>query len=159
MKEIRREVFYPHPPERVWLALTDPDVLATWLMASEGLEPTVDCEFRFTTKPAPGFDGVIHCKVIEVVPMKRFVYTWASGKMRESPTTVAWTLVPESGGTRLILEHSGFRRLSGFVLRAMLAQGWTKKMRTFVGMVLDRLAASNDSPEAVRATSLRSNWP
>ena len=29
---IRKEIFLPHPPEDVWLALTDPQALAEWLM-------------------------------------------------------------------------------------------------------------------------------
>ncbi len=28
------ELWYPHPPERVWRALTDPVELAQWLMPS-----------------------------------------------------------------------------------------------------------------------------
>ena len=146
MKSIRREVVYPHPPERVWAALTEPALLATWLMETEGFEPRVGCRFRFRTKPAPGFDGVVHCEVREVVPNQRLVYTWGSGKMRERPTTVAWTLAPEGAGTRLALEHGGFEGVAGYFLRAMLAGGWGRKLREYVGQVLDRLAAAGDDP-------------
>ena len=144
MKEIRRELLYPHPPERVWRVLTDPALLATWLMDSEDFAPARGQRFRFRTKPAPGFDGVIHCEVLESDPPRRLVYTWASGKMREHPTTVAWTLNPDAGGTRLVLQHSGFRGLSGFLLRGMLGSGWGRKLREYIGQVLDRVAAAGD---------------
>lgn len=39
--------------------------------------------------------------MLEVVEHERFVYTFADWAL-------AWTLVPEGTGTRLLLEHSGF---------------------------------------------------
>jgi uncharacterized protein YndB with AHSA1/START domain len=144
VRSIRRDVVYPHPPERVWAALTEPALMATWLMDVEAFEPRVGCRFRFRTKPAPGFDGVVHCEVREVVPHRRLVYTWGSGKMRERPTTVAWTLAPEGAGTRLSLDHGGFEGVAGYFLRTMLGQGWGRKLREYVGPVLDRLAAAGD---------------
>ena len=32
---IRKERFYPHPPESVWVALTDPRALAEWFEPNE----------------------------------------------------------------------------------------------------------------------------
>jgi uncharacterized protein YndB with AHSA1/START domain len=32
---IRTDSFFPHPPEKVWRALTDPEVLASWLMPED----------------------------------------------------------------------------------------------------------------------------
>ncbi len=159
MRDIRREAVYPHPRERVWLALTEPDVVETWLAASEGLEARVGCKFRFVTKPAPGFDGLIHCEVKEVKPMERFVYSWSSTKGLQHPTTVAWTLLQEGDGTRLVLEHSGFRGVSGVLLRSMLGMGWTKKVESFIGIALDKLEVADDSVDATRGTVLRGSWP
>jgi hypothetical protein len=39
-----------------------------------------------------------------------------------------WTLTPIEGGTRLVLEHSGFQGVSGFFLRTMLGRGWGHKL-------------------------------
>lgn len=149
MNAIRREVRYPHPPERVWRALTDPTLLATWLMETEGFAPVVGCRFRFRTKPAPGFDGIVHCEVLAADAPRRLAYTWGSGKMRERPTTVTWTLRAEPTGTVLILEHTGFRGLSGYLLRSMLGSGWGRKLRDYMGRVLDRLAVAGDDPTRV----------
>jgi uncharacterized protein YndB with AHSA1/START domain len=32
---IRTDSFFPHPPEKVWRALTDPELLASWLMPND----------------------------------------------------------------------------------------------------------------------------
>ncbi len=32
---VKLEFFYPHPPERVWKALTDRRVLAAWMMEND----------------------------------------------------------------------------------------------------------------------------
>jgi uncharacterized protein YndB with AHSA1/START domain len=146
MKSIRKESVYPHPPERIWRALTDPEILATWLMPSD-IRAEVGHRFQFRTKPAPGFDGIVHCEVLVADPPRRLVYTWAGGPARERPTRVEWTLTPVPEGTRLTLEHSGFSGLGGFFLRTMLGRGWGHKLREpqhFLA-VLERLAAADPS--------------
>jgi uncharacterized protein YndB with AHSA1/START domain len=144
VKQIRRERVYPHPPSRVWLALTEPRIIASWLMPTEGFKPEVGCKFRFRTRPAPGFDGIVHCTVVEVERDRRLAYTWASGKGVKRPTLVRWTLAPEGTGTRLALGHSGFLGVGGFILRSMLAGGWGKKMEEFMDIVLQRLESVGD---------------
>lgn len=127
MKKILKEITYPHPPHRVWRALTDPKILAAWLMESN-IEPTVGHQFQFRTKPAPGFDGIVHARVLEADPPRRLVYSWAGGPSKKHKTLVEWTLVPVADGTLLRLEHSGFEGIGGFFLRAMMGGGWGKKL-------------------------------
>ena len=159
MKSIRRELHYTHPPERVWRVLTDPAIVATWLMEPEGFEPRAGCRFRFRTKPAPGFDGVIHCEVIEANPPRRLSYSWASSKNLEHPTLVSWTLEAASDGTRLLFEHSGFRGLSGLVLRSMLRNGWGKKLTRYMPEVLNRLAVDSSDAELLRSSVMDCDRP
>ena len=52
-RTVRKEVFLPHPPEDVWLALTDPQALAEWLMPNN-FEPVAGHKFRFHVDPMPG---------------------------------------------------------------------------------------------------------
>jgi uncharacterized protein YndB with AHSA1/START domain len=149
VRSIRKEVTYPHPPHRVWRALTDPAILATWLMESD-IAPRVGHRFRFRTKPRSGFDGIVHCEVLEADPPHRLVYTWGGGPTKERPTVVTWTLAPtdDGRGTRLVLEHSGFHGVAGFLLRSMLGRGWGRKLGEpahFLA-VLDRLASADDAP-------------
>lgn len=109
-KSISLEYDLPHSPENVWRALTDPKLLASWLMPTD-LRPVVGNNFTFRSDPTPWWDGIVHCEVLEIEQHKRLTYTWRSGP-ESSPldTVVTWTLTPTpSGGTRLALEHSGFQ--------------------------------------------------
>lgn len=96
----------PHRPEKVWRALTDPALLAKWLMPTD-LEARVGKQFTFKTQAMPGWDGIVSCEVLTVEEHKRIRYTWRGGGV---DTVVDWTLTPTAaGGTVLALEHSGFR--------------------------------------------------
>ena len=44
-RDLRFEATYPHPPERVWRALTDPKALAEWLMEND-FEPRLGHQSR-----------------------------------------------------------------------------------------------------------------
>lgn len=52
MAELLFEVRYPHTPERVWRALTDPKALAAWLMPND-FAPVVGHRFTFRAPPQP----------------------------------------------------------------------------------------------------------
>lgn len=102
--EVTFEVIYPYPPDRVWRALTDRDVLAQWLLPNS-FEPHVGHRFHFV-KPDPGSAGeVIECEVVDLEPPIRLAYTWQTASDR-APSVVTWTLQPVPGGTRLRLSHT-----------------------------------------------------
>lgn len=126
MGEITVEAVYPHPPERVWRALTDPDQLESWLMEND-FEPRVGHRFRFREEPRPGWRGIVDCEVLEVEEPRRLSYSWR-GREEGEPTVVTFTLEPVEGGTRLRLEHTGFSGLGGFFTRLILSRGWKKKL-------------------------------
>jgi uncharacterized protein YndB with AHSA1/START domain len=98
----------PHPPAKVWRALTDPALVAQWLMKTDmPVEPGK--AFSFRTDPMPHWDGIIHSEILELEPQKRLRYTWKGGPGASAlDTVVTWTLEAQDGGTRLQLEHSGF---------------------------------------------------
>jgi uncharacterized protein YndB with AHSA1/START domain len=145
VKSIEREVVLPHPPERVWRALTEPRLLRIWMMETTlSGEPRPGLRFQFRTKPAPGFDGIIECQFLEVDRPRRLVFSWASGKAKDRPTTVAWTLTPTATGTHLRLEHSGFAGLLGLFMRQMMSGGWGRKVTRYIGEVVQRLADAGD---------------
>src|SRR3954462_6913101 len=98
---IRIDTVYPHSPHRVWTALTDSRAMAEWLMRND-FEPRLGHRFQFRTKPAPGFDGVVHCEVTELDPPRRLAYTWKGGSI---DTIVTWTLEPVADGTRVKFEQ------------------------------------------------------
>jgi uncharacterized protein YndB with AHSA1/START domain len=116
------ERFLNHPPARVWKALTERQWLAAWYMPND-FKPVVGHKFQFQTEPAPGFDGILYCEVLEVEAPHRLSYTFRGGWM-DRETVVTWTLTPQEGGTLLYLHHSGFTALSDAAIRDILDQGW-----------------------------------
>ena len=109
-KSIVVERTMPHPPEKIWRALTQSELVADWLMQND-FQPMVGHRFQFRAKPVPGWSGVTNCEVLEVDPPRRLVYSWGDGSESESGlrTVVTWTLTPADGGTHVRMEHAGFR--------------------------------------------------
>src|SRR4028119_302929 len=105
LRDLKTEVFYPYPPERLWQVLTNRRALAAWLMDND-FEPRVGHKFRFHPDPQQGWEEAIHCEVIELNEPRSLSYTWRGGFMGKS-TIVTWTLLPVDGGTQLQLEHKG----------------------------------------------------
>jgi uncharacterized protein YndB with AHSA1/START domain len=95
---VEREI--PHPPEKIWRALTQPHLIEAWLMKSD-FKPVVDHSFSFRAEW-----GAVDCQVLAVEPNQTLTYTWAAYGL---DSIVTWTLTPTSTGTRLRMEQSGFR--------------------------------------------------
>jgi len=132
----------PHPPAKVWRALTDPQLLAAWLMAND-MRPLVGHSFTFTAEPTPWWDGIVRCEMLEMDLHKCLRYSWRSGP-ESSPldTVVTWTLTPTpSGGTRLALEHSGFVPGNAFAFDGA-RKGWERMVGEGLTEVLAREARS-----------------
>lgn len=134
-RDIRIETVYPYPPERIWLALTNSDVLSQWLMPND-FEPRVGHQFRFRTKPAPGFDGIVHCEVLELIEPELLSFTWKGGPV---DTIVTFTLDRIAEGTRLCLEQRGFKGFSAVSVSYLLGQGWKKMFGRILPKVLNQL--------------------
>jgi uncharacterized protein YndB with AHSA1/START domain len=136
-KTLRFEALYPFAPEQVWAALTDAESIADWLMPND-FRAEVGHRFNFRTKPAPGFDGVVDCEVLEIEPPRRLAYSWKGGGI---DTIVAYSLSAEGGSTRLVMEQSGFTGLRGWMVSRILGNGWKKiigeKLREAAGRVVD----------------------
>jgi uncharacterized protein YndB with AHSA1/START domain len=97
----------PHAPEKVWRALTDPALLAEWLLPVIGFELAPGAAFTFTTQPYPGWDGTVNCQILEVEAQRKLSYAWVVGGMGLH-TVVTFTLTPTPSGTTLSLVQSGF---------------------------------------------------
>jgi uncharacterized protein YndB with AHSA1/START domain len=90
----------PHPPEKIWRALTQPNLVEEWLMKND-FAPIVGRRFNLRADW-----GAVDCEVLEVEPSKTVAYTWSAYGLE---SVVTWTLTPTSTGTRLRMEQSGFR--------------------------------------------------
>lgn len=96
----------PHPPEKVWRALTDPVLLAEWLLPVVGFALAPGTAFTFATQAYPGWDGTVHCQMLEAEPHRTLRYAW---RVPFLDTVVTFTLTPTASGTRLTIVQSGFR--------------------------------------------------
>jgi uncharacterized protein YndB with AHSA1/START domain len=132
-QSITADYEFAQPPHKVWRALTDSSLMATWLMPND-FRPVVGHRFTFRAQPMPHWDGIVNCEVLEVDEPRRLRYSWRGGAGEFAlDTTVTWTLTPSvSGGTRLHLDHAGFLPTNAFALQGM-EKGWR-------GHIAERLA-------------------
>jgi uncharacterized protein YndB with AHSA1/START domain len=95
---VEREI--PHPPEKIWRALTQPHLIEQWLMKNDF---KLVADHRFNLR---GDWGAADCQVLTVEPNKTLSYTWAAMGLE---SVVTWTLTPTRTGTLLRMEQAGFR--------------------------------------------------
>ena len=105
-ESISFEFDLPHAPQKVWRALTDPVLLAEWLLPVIDLKLERGAAFTFKAPPQPGWDGTVDCRFIEIEAQRRLSWTWVVGDI---DTVVTFTLTPTASGTRLSLVQSGFK--------------------------------------------------
>ena len=89
-----------HPPEKIWRALTQPQLIEEWLLKGD-FKPDVGHRFNLSADW-----GVVDCQVLVVEPNKSLSYTWAAYSLK---SVVTWTLTPSSTGTHLRMKQTGFR--------------------------------------------------
>jgi uncharacterized protein YndB with AHSA1/START domain len=129
IRDIVVEDVVPQSPEKVWKALTSAELISRWLMPND-FEPVVGKRFTFKTQPMGDWDGVVHCQVLEVVPLRRLAYSWRGGSDVNAKygsrldSVVTWTLQPEGGGTRLRMVHAGFRSPDNDFAYDAMSSGW-----------------------------------
>lgn len=136
-RKIRFEAVYPFPPAQVWVALTDPDALADWLMPNDFV-PRVGHKFTFRTKPAPGFDGIVHCEVLELDEPQRMALSWKGGGI---DTIVTFDLASAGTGTRVTMEQTGFKGMRGLMVSNILKPGWKKMIETLLPAAAARVTS------------------
>ena len=131
-KIIKHQFSFSHPVETVWEYLTKSELMEQWFMKNN-FQPIVGFDFQFRTGPIPSlnFDGIFHCKVLEIVPFKKLSYSWRSGPGGGEITldsVVIWKLEATDKGTELFLEHSGFAKKENLDFYNGLLQGWVEKL-------------------------------
>lgn len=103
--EITVECTVPDAPEKVWRALTVPELLAAWLLPND-IRPEEGA--RFSLDGAPGEGGSVECEVLEIEPQRLIRYSWRDkGTVRDGlETVVSFRVLPTAdGGTRLRIVH------------------------------------------------------
>jgi uncharacterized protein YndB with AHSA1/START domain len=139
MSAIETDSFLPYPRETVWHALTDPQLMAEWLMPND-FEPVIGHRFSFATDPVPahGFDGRVDCEVLTLDPARELRISWRGGTL---DTTVTWRLEDEGTGTRLFVTHDGFDEADASQATTMriLGGGWKGHLHRRLETVLARM--------------------
>ncbi len=142
---IRKALSLPHPPERVWRALSTREGLEAWMYPND-FEPRVGHRFVFHVPPKPeiGFEGlIVDCEVLVCEPPARLVFSWSAGGPVVN-TRVSFQLEAEGDGSRLVFEHSGFDLSHPFAPEAI--GGATYGWQFLLERLADVLAQSSTPP-------------
>jgi uncharacterized protein YndB with AHSA1/START domain len=134
---IEREM--AHPPEKIWRALTQSELVAEWLMKND-FQPVVGHTFTFRATPMPQWNGVTDCKVLVVEPNRMLSYSWSSSgeeAVNGLKTVVTWTLTPTPNGTLVRMEQAGFRTEDENFYRGA-GFGWQKMVAALEGVTARR---------------------
>lgn len=136
--EIKNEWIYEQSPNEVWEYLTQADLIALWLMPNN-FKLIIGHEFQFQTKPIPSLDldGIFHCKVLEIVPFQKLVYSWKGGPGNaffSLDTVVEWRLEKYGNGSKLSLKHSGFKEENIAIFTGM-TDGWKQNIQKMVNHI------------------------
>jgi uncharacterized protein YndB with AHSA1/START domain len=134
--QLRFERTLPHPPERVWQALTDPEQLRQWYMAHALIDGRPAGSVDMMSGPARFH---VTGRILFWEPPRIFEYEWNVEPRAELPqgerSVVRWELTPSgSHATRLVLTH---RRLT-----AATANGFAPGTHAFLDRLTAQLAGS-----------------
>jgi uncharacterized protein YndB with AHSA1/START domain len=133
---IERTVDLPHPPEKVWRALTTAEGLGTWFgneIATIDLRPGGRAQLRWTS------DYHSDLRVERVEELTVFAFTWQiKGLPEDDPrrTYVEFTLEPAGGGTRLTVVETGFAQLPDDLASDEYrghVEGWQRELGELAG--------------------------
>jgi uncharacterized protein YndB with AHSA1/START domain len=111
MTELRSVVVerdFPHPPSKLWRALTQKHLIEAWLMKIDAAPDAVGRKFHLTGD----WGGVLDCEVLTLEPERTLAYRWDFAN--DDPafalkSVVAFTLTPTETGVHLRMEQAGFR--------------------------------------------------
>ncbi|QLY29433.1 SRPBCC family protein [Nocardia huaxiensis] len=137
---IELDHYYPHPPEKVWRAITTPHLMGQWMMEPIGFEPVAGNRFEMKTQPMPGqnFSGEISGEVLEAIAPEVLRITWNDARS-ETPTgwVISWALRPEGHGTRILFSHTGFDPDDAVMQRSrsIMGPGWAAMLDRLAGVI------------------------
>lgn len=129
------------PVKKVWQALTDREQMKQWYFELDAFEPVVGFEFSFPGQGHKGENYMHLCKITEVIPERKLVYSWTY-KDQEGSSFVSFELFPEGEHTRLLLTHTGvhtFPAGNADFAKTSFVEGWTM----IIGKLLPDYLAKN----------------
>lgn len=122
-------------PERVWQALTDPDLTQQYYFntrVESDWKPGSDIRYR---NAQGGVD--LEGEILDAAPPRRLVTTfkptWAPDVTGAPPSTVSWEIVPSGETCKLTLTHAGFDPNSPAA--EMIHQAWSQTLSALKNML------------------------
>lgn len=152
MTSISIERVYPHRIEKLWQALTTPELLERWLMPND-FRPEVGHQFTFRTDPGPGFDGIVHCQVLEIEEPRLLRLSWKGGPI-DTEVTFRLEAVDDGAATRLHMQQTGFVGFKAWLVSRILKLGSRSIYGKRLPQVLDEMETQTSTatePIAERA--------
>lgn len=133
--EIKNQWIYEQAPDKIWEYLTQAELIALWLMPND-FKLILGHEFQFRINPIPSLDldGIMNCKILEIVPLQKLTYTWKAGPGNGTitlDTVVEWTLERYGKGTKLSLKHTGFKEANHAIFAGM-TEGWQRNIQKMI---------------------------
>ncbi len=131
---IERQMLLKASRERVWDAITKPELLTKWFFTTiDASSLKVGQEFRMGW---PEYNASARAVVVEMTPRSRFAYRWEhsdgdhSAPLADTPTTlVTFDLEDSEGGTRLTVIESGIAALPNAAsVFSDNSSGWTSEL-------------------------------
>ncbi|MEV8150215.1 SRPBCC domain-containing protein [Arthrobacter sp. NPDC080073] len=137
---IEVEEFLPYSPAKVWQALTDPTLIARWLMEND-FQAIVGHQFQMRGIPVPavGFSGLVASEVLDMETEKLLRISWRDANSGNSlNSTVTWSITAEDTGTRLFLVHDGFdpNEPTHVASHRIMSGGWRNHVLPRLGQTL-----------------------
>jgi uncharacterized protein YndB with AHSA1/START domain len=145
---VRLERLIPAPPDRVYRAWLEPDLIQRWMAPGDFTAARVEVDervgghYRIWHATEAGVRGGFESEIVELVPGERIVFRWGfvgpnrtAGPVYDSQLTITLREAPE-GGTRLTLVHERLESLRAALPDAAdnVGSGWAD--------VLEKLAHS-----------------
>lgn len=114
---LRFERQLPHPPAKVWRAVSDPAEMAHWFPATVEAELRPGAPMRFIFPEEAVVDGTWDGEVLEVDPPKVYMFRWNQDVLR-------FELIPHGDGCRLVFTQTIGGGWVGKLGAGRTAAGW-----------------------------------
>jgi uncharacterized protein YndB with AHSA1/START domain len=128
------------PATAVWKAFTDKDEIKKWYFSMEAFEPVIGFKFSFTGGPPGGILYTHLCRILEIIPGKKLVHTWAyAGYRGESELTIE--LEDRGNDTFIRLKHAGlesFPKENKDFAKENFIAGWNEIINNSLPAYLDK---------------------
>jgi uncharacterized protein YndB with AHSA1/START domain len=149
---VEREILIEASPEVVWGVITEPEQISRWFSDEADVEGRVGADGVLIWRPGgrggsdPEIGMIVPIRVVDAEPFRRFSFRWnhpeGTGPDENNSALVEFSLVEETGGTRLRVLESGIGAVTQDEegqarYREDHAQGWERHL----GEMLDYVAS------------------